>query len=199
MSRRKAVTLLSVVAIAVSLAVVNAHSFGATAPQKGDVLPDIKIPVPLNNDDKAYLGVEQGAFFTIPQIKAAVVIIEIFSMYCPYCQREAPEVNRLYSLIENDPRLRGKIKLIGLGTGNSKFEVEVFKKKYNVPFPLFPDEDFMFHKSFGEVRTPYFIGVRINTDGTHQVFYSKLGGLEGAEQFLRLIIRWSGLNEGGAQ
>jgi hypothetical protein len=88
--------------------------------------------------------------------------------------------------------------LIGLGTGNTKFEVEVFKKKYGVPFPLFPDEDFIFHKSFGEVRTPYFIGVKINTDGTHQVFYSKLGGLEGAEQFLRLMIQGSGLNEGGA-
>jgi protein-disulfide isomerase len=113
MSHRKAGTLLSVVAIIVSLLLFNAQLFGAATPQKGDVLPDIKIPVPHNNNDKAYLGVEEGAFFTIPQIKAAVVIIEIFSMYCPYCQREAPEVNRLYSLIENDPRLKGKIKLSG--------------------------------------------------------------------------------------
>jgi len=194
MSHNKAGTLLSVVAIVISLMLLSSQSFGAKTPQKGDVLPDIKIPVPHNNADKAYLGVEGGAFFTIPQVKAAVVIIEIFSMYCPYCQREASEVNRLYSLIENDPRLKGKIKLIGLGTGNSKFEVEVFKKKYDVPFPLFPDEDFTFHKRFGEVRTPYFIGVKINTVRTHRVLYSKLGGLEGAEQFLHLVIQWPGYN-----
>lgn len=199
MSRRKAGTLLSVVAIAVSLAVVNAQSFGATIPQKGDVLPDIKIQVPPNNDDKTYLGIEEGAFFTIPQIKATVVIIEIFSMYCPYCQREAPEVNRLYTLIENDPALKGKIKLIGLGTGNTRFEVEVFRKNYTVPFPLVPDEDFTVHKGFGEARTPYFIGIRINADRTHQVFYSKLGGFGGAEEFLQLVVKSSGLNEGGAQ
>jgi thiol-disulfide isomerase/thioredoxin len=197
MSRRKAATFLSVVAIAVSLVVVNARSFGAAAPQKGDVLPDIKIPVPLNNDDKAYLGVEEGAFFTIPQIKAAVVIIEIFSMYCPHCQGEAPEVNRLYTLIENDPGLTGTIKLLGLGAGNSRFEVEVFKKKYSVPFPLFPDEDFAFHQRLGEVRTPYFIGVKINADGTHQVFYSKLGGFGEAQEFLHLMVDLSGLQGGG--
>jgi peroxiredoxin len=199
MSNRKAGTLLSAVAIVVSLAVLNAQSVGAKTPQEGDMLPDISIPVPPSDADKDYLGLKGGGFFTIPQIKARAVIIEIFSMYCPYCQREAPEVNRLYSLIENDPRLKGTIKLIGLGTGNSKFEVEVFKKKYSVPFPLFPDEDFTFHKRFGEVRTPYFIGVKINTDGTHRVFYSKLGGLEGAEGFLKLVMELSGLNQGGAK
>jgi len=89
--------------------------------------------------------------------------------------------------------------LIGLGAGNTKFEVEVFRKNYTVPFPLFADEDFAFHKGFGEVRTPYFIGVKINADGTHQVFYSKLGGFGGAEQFLQSVVQLSGLNKGGAQ
>jgi peroxiredoxin len=199
MSHKKARTLLNVVAIVISLVFLSSQSFGGKTPQKGDVLPDIKIPVPHTNADKTYLGVEGAEFFTIPQIKARAVIIEIFSMYCPYCQREAPEVNRLYSLIENNPGLKGKIKLIGLGTGNTRFEVEVFRKNYHVPFPLVPDEDFTIHKGFGEVRTPYFIGVRINADGTHQVVYSKLGGLEGAEQFLQLVVQLSGLNAGGMQ
>ncbi len=199
MSHNKAGTLLWVVASVISLVLLNSQSFGAKTPQKGDVLPDIAIPVPYHATDKAYLGIAQGAFFKVPQIKAAVVIIEIFSMYCPYCQREAPEVNRLYTLIENNPALKGKIKLIGLGTGNTKFEVEVFRKNYTVPFPLVPDEDFTMHKGFGEVRTPYFIGVRINADGTHQVFYSKLGGFGAAEEFLKLVVQFSGLKEGGAQ
>lgn len=190
---------MAMLALAFSLAFLATLSLATGPPQKGDTLPDIAIPVPYHATDKAYLGIAQGAFFKVPQIKAAVVIIEIFSMYCPYCQREAPEVNRLYTLIENNPALKGKIKLIGLGTGNTKFEVEVFRKNYTVPFPLVPDEDFTMHKGFGEVRTPYFIGVRINADGTHQVFYSKLGGFGAAEEFLKLVVQFSGLKEGGAQ
>jgi thiol-disulfide isomerase/thioredoxin len=198
MSRRKGM-LLGAAAIVVSLVLFNSQSFGMKTPQKGDALPHIRIPVPRGDADKNYLGLKEGEVFTIPQIKATVVIIEIFSMYCPYCQREAPEVNRLYALIENNPALKGKIKLMGLGMGNSKFEVEVFKKKYDVPFPLFPDEDFVFHKRFGEVRTPYFIGVRINDDGTHQVFYSKLGGFGEAEEFLQLVVQLARLSQRGTQ
>jgi peroxiredoxin len=199
MSHNRAGTFMSVVAIVISLVLLNSQSLGAKTPQKDDVLPDITIPIPPSDADKDYLGLKEGAFFKIPQIKAEVVIIEIFSMYCPYCQREAPEVNRLYRLIEDDQELKGKIKLIGLGTGNTKFEVEVFKKNYNVPFPLVPDEDFSLHKDFGEVRTPYFFGIKISNDGTHRVFYSELGGLKGAEQFLRLMVKLSGLNRGGSK
>jgi hypothetical protein len=43
------------------------------------------------------------------------------------------------------------------------------------------------------VRTPYFIGVKINPDGSHQVFYSKLGAFEGVDQFLNKIMQLSGL------
>jgi len=43
------------------------------------------------------------------------------------------------------------------------------------------------------VRTPYFIGVRMNSNGSHQVIYSKLGGLEGVDQFLEMMMKLSGL------
>ena len=162
-------------------------------PPKGGVLPEINLPLPKVPAHTSYLGISRGDFFKVPQIKGKVVIIEVFSMYCPHCQRGAPEVNRLYRAIESDENLKGKIKLIGLGTGNSSFEIEVFRDTYNIPFPLFPDEDFSIHKSLGEVRTPYFIGVKINDDGTHEVFYSKLGGFDKAETFLQLMLELSGL------
>ena len=185
---------ITVAIIVISLALLSGLAFGSNLPPvKGDVLPEIKIPVPENATDRSYLGVESIEFFKIPQIKAKVVIIEIFSMYCPHCQREAPEINRLYNIIDGNPDLKDKIKLIGIGAGNSSFEVGVFKKKYNVPFPLIPDEDFSIHKCIGEVRTPYFLGVKINDDGTHRVFFSKLGGFKGAEPFLDLMLQLSGL------
>jgi len=186
---------ISVATIAIFLALLHySLAFGSNVPPvKGDVLPDMKITVPQNATDRSYLGLERSGFFKIPQIKAKVVIIEIFSMYCPHCQREAPEINRLYSIIEGNQDLKDKIKLIGIGAGNSSFEVEVFKKKYNVPFPLFPDEDFSIHKCIGEVRTPYFLGVKINNDGTHRIFYSQLGKFKGAEPFLDLMLQLSRL------
>jgi peroxiredoxin len=168
----------------------------AAPPAVGGQLPDFSLPMPKERADKTYLDIS-GSFFSgtfkIPQIKANVVIIEIFSMYCPYCQAEAPNVNSLFNKIENNPALKGKIKLVGIGIGNSDYEVGVFKKKYNVAFPLFPDGDFKIHKLMGEVRTPYFIGVRINPDGSHQVFYSKLGAFEAVDQFLNQMIKLSGL------
>lgn len=162
-------------------------------PEKGEQLPVINLPIPKNPEERNYLGLPGSGSFKIPQIKAKVVIIEIFSMYCPYCQKDAPGVNELFRLIENNPDIKNKIKLIGIGAGNSPYEVEVFKKTYTVPFPLFPDKDFTIHKVCGEVRTPYFMVVKINEDGTHQIVHNQLGDYPGAEPFLELVLKASGL------
>ena len=162
-------------------------------PEKGGILPVINLPIPNTPSEKSYLGLSGDGFFKIPQIKARVVIMEIFSMYCPYCQKDAPGINELYHLMENNPDCKNKIKLIGIGAGNSPYEVGVYKKTYTVSFPLFADKDFAIHKVLGEVRTPYFIVVKINDDGTHQIVHAQLGGYPGAEPFLELVLKSSGL------
>jgi thiol-disulfide isomerase/thioredoxin len=159
----------------------------------GDVLASITLPVPQDQNARNYLGLTGEGSFNISQIKSQVVIIEIFNMYCNNCQREAPRVNELYQVLGNDANLKGKIKMIGIGVGNTPLEVEVFKKTYGVPFPLFPDEDYSIHKATGEVRTPYFIGVKINAGRSLSVFHTKEGGFQDATQFLKQLVSAAGL------
>ena len=99
----------------------------------------------------------------------------------------------MYRKLESDIRFKGKIKLIGIGVGNSALEVGYFKNTYAIPFPLFADGDFSIHKRIGGVRTPYFICIRIKGDGSHQVFYSRVGGAKDADQLINMLLENSGL------
>lgn len=164
-------------------------------PCEGGILPEITLSVPQNASEKDYLGIKGEGSFKVSQIRAELVILEVFSMYCPYCQKEAPVVNELYQIINERPALKDKIKIIGIGAGNNPFEVEVFKNKYNIPFPLFPDASFSIHKSVGEVRTPYFFVIKINVDGSHKILYSKAGSIQDPNQFLDFVLKTSGLKE----
>ena len=50
-------------------------------PAEGGILPGIVLNVPENTELQQYLGVTGKKTFTIPEIKAEVVVIGIFSMY----------------------------------------------------------------------------------------------------------------------
>lgn len=152
------------------------------------VLAGMQLSMPEGAAAKDYLGLKGTGTFTMPQIKADTVIIEIFSMYCPICQAEAPMVNELHQLIENTPSLKGKVKLIGIGTGNSHFEVDVFRKKYNILFPLFPDEKFLIQKAVSEpIRTPTFIATKQIDGKGLKVQRTHVGGIK-PEQFVKELM-----------
>jgi peroxiredoxin len=174
---------------------MTASVHASATPQVGGQLPDFDLKTPENPEERNYLGLTGEGTFKIPQIKADVVIVEIFSMYCPHCQREAPTMNDFYNRIESSEQLRGRVKIIGIGVGNSDFEVDFFRKQYKVSFPLFSDGDYTIHKLIGEVRTPYFFGITIQSDGAHRIFYSKLGGAKDTGGLLEEILRKAELKE----
>lgn len=172
------------------------HAEENVPPKVGSYLPVIELPRPSNPVDLKYLGLSGlsfGSTFKVSQIKAKIVIVQIYSMYCPYCQAEAPNVNRLYEMIEKNSAFKDKIKIIGIGAGNTPFEVITYKKKYAVPFPLFNDKDFKNYKILGETRTPYFIATKINEKGGAEVIYSRLGAIEDKNLFLEQIAKSAGL------
>lgn len=163
------------------------------SPRVGAALPPLVLPAPADSGDRSYLGIS-GKSFGVAQVDAPVVVLQVLSMYCPYCQKEAPNVNALFKMIESDKNLKGKIKIIGIGAGNSAFETNLFRKKYSVPFPVLPDPEFVVYgKIGGEVRTPYFIAVKNVSGREPVVIYSALGGLGEPAAFIQKLIKAAGL------
>ena len=74
--------------------------------EKKMLLPVFELPVPSDKSAQEYLGVSGSGMFKLSDIRAKVVIIEVFNMYCPHCQKEAPQVNKLYEVLQEDPDLR---------------------------------------------------------------------------------------------
>ena len=82
---------------------------------------------------------------------------------------------KLYASIQKEPKLKGKVKMIGVAAGNNLKEVEIFKKTYKVPYPIFSDPKFDAHTAVGSPRTPFTIWVRRDAQGKSIVVSTHLG------------------------
>lgn len=164
-------------------------SWAVENPKKGDLFPDIEFAKPSKSEDKEYLGLKGWGDFGIADIRAEVVIIELFSMYCPHCQAEASLTIDIYDMIEKDKRLKGKFKIIGIGINNSDFEVDFFRKKYKIPFPLISDGANRLSESFGKILTPHYVVVKIGVDKGAKIIYSETGRLDDPKEFLDKIYK----------
>lgn len=154
-----------------------------------DTWPDIELPLPSDPIMRQYLGVKEGDSFKVDKMGSEVVVIEIFNMYCPFCQREALHVNELFTLVDGRPELSRRLKIIGIGVGNSPFEVDYYRRSYSVQFPLFPDQKFDIYNQLGRVRTPHFIILKRDERHRFRVVFVHSGGFETPEAFLKEIIK----------
>jgi len=198
--KRRGLTLLIVAAALFTFAWVSPGGTPAFA-QTGQKLysdtkrslPEFNLPIPQDQTEKDYLGLSGKGTFKIGQIKAQVVIIEVFSFYCPICQVQAPLVAEVYQKIQGRPDLKEKIKMIGIAATNSAFEAKSFKETHHVPFPVFPDEEADAAIALGVKYTPTFIGVRVDGTGSQEQFYWLPGAFKDSTKFLEEILKTSGL------
>lgn len=151
------------------------------------VWTSIRLPVPERDQDRHYLGLSKGESFALEQIDAHLIVVQVYSMYCPICQREAERVNTLFDQITGDKKIAAKTKVLGIGAGNSAYEVDFYRSTYKVLFPLFADGKFELHKLLGEVGTPYFYLLQRDRNGHLKLVYDKSGAFESPEGFLDLI------------
>jgi len=149
----------------------------------GSQLPQFTLPAPDLQQTSSYLGLSTMAPYTISQIGAKLVFIELISALCSHCQANAPVVNRLYQAIQKDDALARDVKIIGICIGDDKTRIDAFQKSYKVLFPLFPDENMAIAQAVGVKSTPTMVLV------THsgKVLWSHSGVIQDFDGLLKVM------------
>ena len=131
-----------------------------SAPETGPVRFDNVARIPLSKpttEAAAYLGIQaQTENVFLSDVNSPVLLVHLFDMYCTVCQQHAPEVNRLYRMVQNSP-IKNRVRFIGIGKGNTAIEAEIYQDRYAIEFPLFPDADKSRTKLLGVDYTPNFV------------------------------------------
>ncbi len=153
----------------------------------GDLLPPYAFPSPTSSQDLIYLGLSEGKPFTIGDIQADLIVLELLNIYCTSCQKQAPIFNEVFDLVERDPAMKGRIKWLGVGVGNNAGEVEFFRKAKGIPFPIITDIHFDFYGAIGGpggIRTPFTLLVRRDEKGRGIIVDSHMGFRRSKEEIL---------------
>jgi thiol-disulfide isomerase/thioredoxin len=146
--------------------------------------PELTFKQILSKEEQAYLGIPRKTNFSFKEIRGSLIFVEFMSTYCVSCQRQSPIFNEVYTMIEKDSKLKGKVKMIGIAAGNNFKEVEYFKKEYKVPYPILADSKFDAHMAVGSPRTPFTIWVRRDAQGKSSVVSTHLGLIDSEKNAL---------------
>lgn len=157
----------------------------ATSAMAHEVFPDVRLEGKISPEQREYLGVPEGDI-KLSDINADFLFIDVFSMYCPICQRDAPGMNDMFSWALASEKA-GALRFLGIGAGNTPFEIAFFRKKFGVQFPLFEDPDYTAHKAVGRVGTPayYLVDMR---EGKRDVVAFHEGEIKDKEAFLKDLL-----------
>lgn len=159
-----------------------ATSDTADMPSYRDIA-QVRLTGPIDAQAAAYLGVEPGQTAELARVKGSLLLVQVFDMYCALCQAQAGEVNRLYELARS-PELANNVVFVGIGKKNTKTETEIYRDRFSVPFPLFPDPDNENVPRFGkDVHTPSFFIIDLKRK---KVLHSQWK-IESAEQLVEKL------------
>ncbi|MBN2139482.1 MAG: TlpA family protein disulfide reductase [Desulfovibrionaceae bacterium] len=149
MPRRIVPALLAVALLACAAATAAA----------GEPFPDLRLPAP-GTEAAARLGINRpDQPFSLSEIRAGLVIINVYNYFCGPCHAETPKLKELDREI-NERGLSDRVALLAIAAGDTAQMVERFKQARTPCFPIFPDPDYVLHRALGNVPVPYFFVVR---------------------------------------
>ena len=163
------------------LTILCATTSFAQPPKPGDVLPAFTMDALAIEKDAATLGLAANAPFTLRDIDAPYVLIEIIGVYCPICHEQAPALTKLYKRMKKT-KLDKKIKMLGIAAGGTPMEVKYIRDREYV-YPVAHDTEFKIYNALSEPKTPF--TMIVDKQGT--VLYTNLGIIPEINAFFRKI------------
>lgn len=133
--------------------------------KKGDVFPQLSFASPPSTEDRSYLGINSVEQFSIEDINADVLMLEIMHVNCSNCQRQAPINKQLFHLIESSGVHDGRIKMLSIAVGAKYRVITNFREYFKTPYPIIADPDFMLHKALGKTPAPLSLYIVRKIDG----------------------------------
>lgn len=159
--RQKRFLILSVLSffgLTIGLAGLPAYGKGKSPKTVTNIpMSQIKLSAPSASDQQVYLGVQKDSVFTLNQTRAQFILIDVLNVFCPDCQKNAPQMNRIYNIVENDSDLKSDIKLIGIAVGNDDKQIAPYVAEFKIKFPVFPDPGNSIHTLLGGIEYPSLI------------------------------------------
>lgn len=155
--------------------------------EKGTSFPHIIFKDTASKEAEKNLGLIRKSNFSFREIAGRLTIIELFNTYCVSCPKNVPVLNKLYSAIENDPKLKGKVKLITIAVGNNQNEVKDYTNLHKVLYPILTDLNFSIHNSLGSPRVPYTIFVKRNVKGKYIVADIHSGIFDSYDKAMKML------------
>ena len=96
---------------------------------------------------------------------------------------QAPFLNQLYNMVQQDAALKDKIKFMAVGQGNAPEKVKMWQAFHKVPFPVLADPDSALGKALN--FTPY--PVTMLLDQTGKILWVHVGAFDNAEEVFKEI------------
>lgn len=169
-------------ALVVCVAILLAMGSLAVAAPSQQKIAAFKFSGTLSESDQKYLGLEKPGPFTLQDIKAPYVLIEIMRTTCPHCVAQVPALNHLYKLVANSD-LKDKLKILSMGESDGAAALKKFKAAYKIPYPLVADPDWEFCSVCTVSGTPTMVLV----DKRGKVLLMEVGAFESAGQMFKII------------
>lgn len=138
--------------LGLALLLVFSGSLAATVLKTGYRAGNLKFIKVISEADQKYLGLKTLGPFTLKDVQAEYVLVEVLNVNCPHCMEQAAALNRLYRLVEGSD-LKGRLKFIGV-VSNSEAAVARWQKTYKVPFALVPDPEWEIAGNLNITGTP---------------------------------------------